>query len=114
MKTTEQKPFKPNKEFVIKLLDTIKPGLCKGVGNPVPGEMCIIAAFNNTLGRKHGDSGLEDCVGSAVRSFDIRLNDCNWSSNEARAKGMRREAVAKIGSNQITCCAFWLILLSRH
>jgi hypothetical protein len=83
-----------------RVLETVDAGLCSGVGEPVPGQMCVMAAINYALGREHGDDP-EICVGSAVRAFDIALNDSAWSSNEARAKGMRAEAIAKLGSNKI-------------
>jgi hypothetical protein len=34
-----------------------------------------------------------------VRRFKIRLNDAKWSSNKARAVGMRRLAIAQLGTN---------------
>ena len=44
----------------------------------------------------HGDEPV--CVSPAIRSLEIRLNDSQWSSNETRAKGMRRLALAQLGS----------------
>jgi len=82
-----------------KVLTTIDAGLCSGVGVPEPGRMCVMAAINYAFGNEHGDR--PDCVHPVVRDFDIRLNDSGWSSNEARAKGMRREAIAKLGSTKI-------------
>ena len=47
------------------------------------------------------------CVGAAVRRFKIRLNDSRaWPSDEARAKGLRRIAVAQLGSDTINQCEF--------
>ena len=87
-----------------KVLATIDAGLTQGVGSPAPGSMCVMAAINYALGHEHGDR--PTCVGSAVRVFDIAINDAPWSSNEARAKGMRREAIAKLGSDSIDQAAF--------
>jgi hypothetical protein len=58
--------------------------------------MCVEAAVCFALGQEHGDE--PECVAPAVRSFKIRLNDSKWSSNEARAKGMRRIAIAQLGT----------------
>src|SRR6185503_4958835 len=62
-------------------------------------KMCAEAAVCFALGLPHGDE--PPCVGRAVRAFKIRLNDCAWSSNQARAKGLRRIAIAQLGSNEI-------------
>ena len=88
-----------NEALVTKLIATIRPGLCSGVGSGAKGDMCVMHAIQQTLGEGKGDQ--PSCVGEAVRRFDIKLNDAKWSSNEARAKGMMREAIAKLGSNQI-------------
>ena len=81
---------------VIKLLGVIDAGLVKGVGNPIPGKMCVEAAVCFALGLPHGDD--PKCVAPALRSLKIRLNDSHWSSNGARAKGLRRLAVIQLGS----------------
>src|SRR5690348_5482047 len=82
-----------------KVLATVDAGLCKGAGVPQPGQMCVEAAVCYALDLPHGDD--PPCVGAAVRAFKIRLNDSNWSSNEARAKGMRLLAIAQLGSDKI-------------
>ena len=86
-------------QHVRKILELADHGIAHGLGEPVPGKMCVEALVCFALGLPHGDS--PPCVGSAVRAFKIRLNDSNWSSNEARAKGMRRIAIAQLGSDQI-------------
>jgi hypothetical protein len=88
-----------NEELVTKLISVIDAGLCKGLGEPEPGAMCVMAAINYAMGNDHGDQ--PSCVGYAVRSFDIKLNDAKWSSNKARSAGMRAEAIAKLGSNKL-------------
>jgi hypothetical protein len=57
--------------------------------------MCVEAAVCYALGLPHSDN--PPCVGYAVRQYKIRLNDSNWSSNEARAKGhaARRHRAAR-------------------
>jgi hypothetical protein len=58
--------------------------------------MCVEAAVCFALGLPHGDDPA--CVARAVRSLKICLNDKNWSSKAARAKGLRRLALAQLGS----------------
>jgi hypothetical protein len=85
-----------NSEIAAKVLATVDAGLVKGMGKPVPGQMCVEAAVCYAMGLPHGDQ--PDCVSSAIRSLKITLNDANWSSDMARAKGMRRLALAQLGS----------------
>jgi hypothetical protein len=89
----------PTKQTAIKILDLLKYGLCKGKGIPAPGKMCVEAAVCYALGLPHSDN--PPCVSPAVRAFKITLNDSRWSSNETRAKGLRRIAIAQLGSNSI-------------
>ena len=79
-----------------KVINLVDQGLVKGMGNPIPGKMCVEAAVCFALGLPHGDD--PKCVSKAVRFLKIKLNDSNWSSNQARAKGLRRLAVAQLGS----------------
>src|ERR1700743_738460 len=84
------------KEIAQKVIEVVDTGLVKGVGIAKPGQMCVEAAVCYALGLPHGDD--PKCVSRALRSLKIRLNDSRWSSNEARAKGLRRLAVAQLGS----------------
>src|SRR3954463_9346323 len=79
-----------------KVLKTVDAGLVSGKGIPKPGEMCVEAAVCYALGLPHGDDPA--CVSRALRQLKIRLNDSRWSSDQARAKGLRRLAVAQLGS----------------
>ncbi len=82
--------------FDVKKFDEIlSRGLSKGLGNS-DGSMCIEAAICNVLGMEHNDD--PKCVAISVRSFKILLNDKNWSSPEARAKGLRSLGIAQLGS----------------
>lgn len=85
-----------NLEVARKVLQTIDAGLVYGIGNPVPGQMCVEAAVCYALDLPHGDD--PGCVAPALRSLKIRLNDSNWSSNQARANGLRRLGLAQLGS----------------
>jgi hypothetical protein len=88
--------MKITKKLAKKVLETVDAGLCSGVGEPVPGQMCIEAAVCFALGEPHGDE--PSCVAETLRAFKIQLNDTRWSSNEARALGLRRVAIAQLGS----------------
>ena len=84
------------KEIASKVLETVDAGLVKGLGQPIPGRMCVEAAVCFALGLPHSDE--PSCVSPAIRALKIRLNDSEWSSDEARAKGMRRLALVQLGS----------------
>ena len=88
-----------NEQLAQKVKNIVSHGLSKGLGNPILGQMCVEAAVNYACGLPHGDS--PTCVGSAVRAFKININDANWSSTDARAKGMLKIAIAQLGSNTI-------------
>ena len=83
-------------EVVTKLLSVVDVGLVSGMGNPIPGQMCVEAAVCYSLGLPHGDD--PQCVAPSLRSLKIKLNDSRWSSTQARAKGLRRLAVIQLGS----------------
>ena len=83
-------------EIALKVLSVVDAGLTHGQGEPKPGHMCVEAAVCYAMGLPHGDD--PECVSRALRSLKIRLNDSNWSSDQARAKGLRRLAVAQLGS----------------
>src|SRR5208282_6286802 len=82
-----------------KVLKTVDAGLVGRLGFPVPGQMCVEAAVCYALGLPHGDD--PGCVAPALRALKIRLNDAVWSSDQARARGMRRLAVAQLGSTDV-------------
>jgi hypothetical protein len=83
-------------KIAAKVLATVDAGLISGLGKPKPGEMCIEAAVCYALGEPHGDEPA--CVSKALRAFKIRLNDSDWSNRHARAMGLRRLALAQLGS----------------
>jgi hypothetical protein len=84
------------REIATKVRDIVDAGLSEGVGRPIAGQMCVEAAVCFALGLPHGDD--PKCVAQPLRRLKIRLNDAAWSSNEARAKGLRRLALAQLGS----------------
>ena len=89
--------MKITKKLVQKVIETVDAGLCSGVGYPEPGHMCVEAAVCYALGLPHGDEPI--CVSPAIRALKIRLNDSAWSSNMARASGMRKLAVLQLGTD---------------
>ncbi len=95
-----------DRELAAKVLSIVDKGLVKGLGDPKPGKMCVEAAVNYAMGADHGDSPA--CVGAAVRAFKIRLNDAAWPTNKDRTDGMRKLAIAQLGSDTIDQKAFRL------
>lgn len=87
----------PKFEHAQKIWRLIDKGLTSGLGRPVPGEMCVEALVSYVMGEEHGDQ--PRCVMSAVNGDKIAINDkCKWSSNRARGKGMKRFAIAQLGT----------------
>jgi hypothetical protein len=79
-----------------KVLQVVDAGLVSSIGEPIPGKMCVEAAVCYAMGLPHGDQ--PTCVAPSLRRLKIRLNDARWSSNMARSKGLRRLALAQLGS----------------
>jgi len=84
------------RDIAMKVRDVVDAGLVGGIGNPIPGQMCVEAAVCFALGLEHGDD--PRCVAQSLRRLKIGLNDRQWSSPQARARGLRRLAVAQLGS----------------
>lgn len=85
--------------LVERILATVDAGICRGLGSDqTPGHMCVEAAVCYALGLPHGDN--PQCVDGALRRLKISLNDSEWSSNAARAKGLRRLAIAQLGTSK--------------
>ena len=84
------------REVAAKVLSIVDAGLSEGLGNPKPGEMCVEAAVCYALGLPHGDD--PGCVALVLRQLKIALNDKRWSSNAARAKGLRRLSIIQLGT----------------
>jgi hypothetical protein len=100
-----------NEAVAKRVLGIVDKGLVSGIGNPVPGQMCVEAAVCFAMGLPHSDD--PPCVGRAVRAFKIKLNDSCWSSCAARAKGMRKLAIAQLGSDRIDQVMFAKILADQ-
>src|SRR6516165_379774 len=85
-----------NEPIIRKLLDVIDAGLTSGIGTPKPGQMCVEAAVCYAFSEPHGDK--PTCVSPFLWRLKIAINDANWSSDQARAKGLRRLAIAQLGT----------------
>lgn len=96
--------MKITKRHARKVLEVVNHGLVKGMGTPEPGKMCVEAAVCFALGLPHSDD--PKCVSPAVRAFKIALNDLDWPSDEDRAKGMAKLAIAQLGSDGIDDVVF--------
>ena len=104
----------PTIEHARKLRNLMREhGIVEGLGEPIPGKMCIEALVCHVLGLPHGDKPLE-CVGTEVNEFKIGLNDKPWTTPFTRAKGMEKLGIAQLGSNTINQQEFkdvlWLAL----
>jgi hypothetical protein len=100
------------KEIAKKVVELVDQGLVRGLGIQQPGQMCVEAAVCFAFGLPQSDK--PPCVGQAVRAFKIRLNDSCWSTNVARAKGMKRLAVAQLGSDSISQRGFVKAVLKQY
>jgi hypothetical protein len=85
-----------NESLARRVLEVVDAGLVHGMGAPEPGKMCVEAAVCFAMGLPHSDE--PTCVAPALRRLKIRLNDSRWSSDQARSKGLRRLAIAQLGS----------------
>lgn len=88
-----------DKNAALRVLGVLKKGITHGLGNAIPGQMCVEAAVSYAMGYDHSDR--PQCVSDYIADFKISLNDRSWSSNFVRANGLRRVAVAQLGSNVI-------------
>jgi hypothetical protein len=83
-------------EVARKVLEVVNAGLVSGMGKAIPGQMCVEAAVCYAMGEPHSDR--PTCVAPSLRALKIRLNDSSWSSDRARTDGLRRLALAQLGS----------------
>lgn len=89
-----------NASLAKRVLSVVDQGLVHGLGEPEPGEMCVEAAVAYAYGEAHGDE--PKCVASSLRDMKIELNDApHWKDDADRAKGMRRLAIAQLGSKGV-------------
>jgi hypothetical protein len=89
--------MKLTRKHARRVLEVVDAGLVSGLGTAKPGKMCVEAAICFALDMPHGDQ--PGCVAACIRRYKIRINDASWSSSAARTAGMRRAAIAQLGSD---------------
>jgi hypothetical protein len=82
-----------------KLNSILDGGLCHGSGDGKK-TFCVEQAIAMCAGIPMTDKP-DSCVHRVVSHFGRRLNDKNWSSDKARATGMREFAFAQLGTVDI-------------
>lgn len=92
--------MKITKDIIEKVLNIITGGLENGAGNNL-NTFCVQQAVSKACNHIEYNDHPIFCVDDQVVSFGIRMNDRGWSSRKARADGMRRFAVAELGSNKV-------------
>src|SRR4051812_50001627 len=85
-----------NAEVARRVLRIVDKGLIEGLGIPKAGHLCVEAAVSYALGLPHGDRPA--CVALVLRNLKVEMNDQRWSTKMARARGLRRLALAQLGS----------------
>jgi hypothetical protein len=112
-------PRKANKSMKItithisNLLKLFECGLINGAGQDV-NHFCVQQAVHRVLDGELENPLKDDqpptwCVNGHIISFGIYLNDQGnyWHSNQARAKGLQRFAIAELGSSKIKPSDFY-------
>lgn len=100
-----------------KILKIIDAGLSHGLGDPIPGQMCVEAAVSYGMGYSHSDK--PKCVTDAISDTKIAINDWDgWDqvdsdvdsekTKKVRSKALRRLAIAQLGSADIITDDMWL------
>ena len=101
------------KELAEKVLHVVDHGLVVGLGQPIPGQMCVEAAVCYAMGERHNDK--PTCVDQYLSHLKIQLNDSKiWTSHKARAKGLRRLAIAQLGTKDCLDIHGFLDLVLEH
>lgn len=107
------------KAVAAKVLEVVDAGLSRGLGNKVPGQMCVEAAVCYAMGEPHTDH--PRCVTLAIRDTKININDhAGWGDRyldsddkeiikirKDRSKGLRRLAIAQLGSKGVITDKQW-------
>ena len=88
--------------------ELLSRGLPSGMGDTE--HACIMACLNLACGGKLTDAAESPCVLPAAARFAIRLNDASWSSELARAEGLRDLGLALLGTKDIDGKVFLLRL----
>jgi len=87
---------KITEEVAAQILRVVDEGLTWGAGKPAPGHMCVEAAISYAFGEPHGDQ--PSCVSRVLRVLTIGMNEALWSNDQERGRGLRRIAIAQLGT----------------
>ncbi len=98
MKNTE---VKIDLELGKKVLNIVNKGLCSGLGSGKPGDVCVEAAVCLAMGLPNDDD--PPCVNGELRKDKMNINDADkfWKSEKDRANGLKKIAIAQLGSIKI-------------
>jgi len=89
-----------NQKLVNKINSLLDKGITYGLSEDRKlRKMCLEQVISYALGEGFTDE--PSYVGKQVRRFVICLNDQFWSSASARAEGMRKLAIAQLGSDSL-------------
>ena len=89
--------FEVTNDLVSRIEEVLGRGLCVGRGDS-SSQMCVETAVCFAM-RLNSDN--PPSVGGGVMSFIITLNDANWPNAFERAAGMRKLAIAQLGSDTL-------------
>lgn len=90
-----------------RVLTIVDQGLISGSGERELGQMCVEQAVSFAYGEFHTDH--PTCVASELAGIKIDLNDEGWDDEQSRAAGLRRIAIAQLGSRgKFKTTTFWL------
>lgn len=92
---------KVNEDLAKRVLELMSFGLCEGIGDPIPGKMCVEAAVCYAMGEPHSDH--PSCVLDSMANTKIGLNDLSvWTSDKQRANVLKKVAIAQLGTSRVS------------
>lgn len=96
---------------ITNLLKLFECGLVNGAGHGV-NHFCVQQAVHRVMdddlkNHEKSDRPPNWCVQERLRGFGIHMNDADgWRDNTARAEGLKRFAIAELGSSKISGAEF--------
>lgn len=100
------------------LLKLFECGLVNGAGHDV-NHFCVQQAVHRVLDDDLKNADKSDdpptwCVQSHIRNFGVHMNDAEgWNGNKGRAEGLKRFAIAELGSGKISAHDFYARLSAK-
>lgn len=92
--------FEITQQMVQNLLGYVKKGFCNGAGEVSDGQFCVQQAVNMATTMEAETSDGPNCVHKEFNCLGINLNDMEWRGPKTRAKGLKRLAVAEMGTEE--------------